>query len=105
MSPNMCFWDVPESDIIMIDHFWACWTLPTCSNMPYTTFVPTIVCLVWPLEASRGPQRPKCVFSGPSQNDVIVMYHFWARVGPPTTSGEVSRPLWTKSDLLTLPRR
>ena len=28
-----------------------------------------------------------------------------ARVSPPTTSGEVSRPLWTKSDVLTLPRR
>ena len=113
MSPNMCFWDVPEwyyrewlllgmldasnllqyaihnfysyhclfglasrglqrprwaqisvfgmsqRDIIVIDHYWACWTLPNCSNMPYTTFIPTIVCLVWPLEASRGPQRPK----------------------------------------------
>ena len=153
----------PQSDIIVTDYFWACWTLPTCSNMPYSTFVPTIVCLVWPLEASRGPDEPKyvflgcprvilswlitsghvgrfqpvpichtqllflplsvwfdlyrplevsrgpnepkCVFSGRSQSDIIVMYHSWARVGPPTTSGEVSRPLWTKSDLLTLPRR
>ena len=58
-----------------------------------------------PLEVSRGPNEPKCVFSGRSQSDIIVMYHSWARVGPPTTSGEVSRPLWTKSDLLTLPRR
>ena len=34
-------------------------TLPTCSNMPYTTFIPIILCLVWPLESSGGPQRPK----------------------------------------------
>ena len=49
----------PQSDIIVIDHFWGRWTLPTCSNMPYTTSIPTIVCLVWPLEASKGPKRPK----------------------------------------------
>ena len=34
-------------------------TLTTCSNMPYTTFIPIILCLVWPLESSGGPQRPK----------------------------------------------
>ena len=110
MSPNepqMSVFGTSLSDIIMIHHFRARWTLPTCSNMPYTTSIPTIVCLVWPLEASGGLQRnePECVFSGRSYSDIIVIYHSWARVSPPTASGEVSRPLWTKSDLLTLPRR
>ena len=31
-----------------------------------------------------------------------MIYHSWARVSPPTTSGEVSRLLWTKPDVLTL---
>ena len=43
--------------------------------------------------------------SGRSQSDIIVIYHSWARFSPPATSREVSRPLWTKSDFLTLPRR
>ena len=34
-------------------------TLQTCFNMPYTTFIPIIICLVWPLESSGGLQRPK----------------------------------------------
>ena len=104
-EPRSVFSGCPQSDIIVTDYFWACWTLPTCSNMPYSTFVPTIVCLVWPLEASRGPDEPKSVFLECLQSDIIVIYHSWARVSPPTTSVEVSRPLWTKSDLLTLPRR
>ena len=45
-EPRSVFSGCPQSDIIVIDHFWACWTLPTCSNMPYTTSIPTIVCLV-----------------------------------------------------------
>ena len=47
----------------------------------------------------------KLVFSGRSKRDIIVIYHCWARFSPPATSGEVSHPLWTKSDVLTLPRR
>ena len=34
-----------------------------------------------------------------------MIYHSWARVSPPTTSKEVPHPPWTKSDLLTLPRK
>ena len=33
--------------------------LPNCSNLPYATFIPIILCLVWPPEPSGGPQRPK----------------------------------------------
>ena len=44
------------------------------------------------------------MFSGRPQSDIIVIYHSWARVDPLTASGEVSHPLWTESDLLTLPR-
>ena len=61
-------------------------------------FFPTVVCLVWPLEASGGPNEPKCMCSGRSQIDIIAMYHSCARVSPPTILGEVSRQLWTKSD-------
>ena len=45
-EPKSVFSGRPQSDIIVIDHFWICWTLPTCSNMPYTTFIPHIVWLV-----------------------------------------------------------
>ena len=37
---------------------------------------------------------------GYRQSDIIATYQFCARVSPRTTLGEVSRPLWTKSDLL-----
>ena len=47
-----------QCDIVMIDRFWARWMLPTCSKMPYTNFIPTTVSLVWPLQASRGPDEP-----------------------------------------------
>ena len=73
-------------------------TLPTCSNMPYTTFIPIILCLVWPLESSGGLQTPKSppeaknepeiVFSGTPQSDMTVIYRSWAQYSPPTTSGE-----------------
>ena len=39
-----------------------------------------------------------CLQEGRSQSDIdiIVIYpSSWARVCPPTTSGEVARPLWT----------
>ena len=64
-SPKWAQISMSQGGIIVIDHFWACWTLPTSSNMLYTTFIPTIVCLVWSLEASRGP---KWVFSGRPQS-------------------------------------
>jgi hypothetical protein len=35
------------------------WFLLTCPNVSYTTFIPTIVCLVLALEAPRSLQRPK----------------------------------------------
>ena len=76
----------PQSDTIVIDHFWACWTLPTCPKMPHTTSIPTIICLVWPLEASRGPDEPECAFSGCSQSDIVVIDHFWGRWTLPTSS-------------------
>ena len=98
---QMSVFGTPLSDIIVIHHFRTRWTLPTCSNLPYTTLIPTIVCLVCPLEASRGPNEPKWVFSGSSQSGITVMYYSWVRVSPPTTA---PRPL-TKSDLLTLPGR
>ena len=85
MSPNECFRDVPI-DIIVIDQFWVCWTLTTCSNMPYTTCIPTIVCLGWPLAASRSPNEPKSVFSGCPQSDIIVIDYFWACWTLPTYS-------------------
>jgi hypothetical protein len=85
-EPKSVFSGCPQSDVIVIDHFWGRWTLPTCSNMPYTTFIPIIVCLVWPLEASRGPNEPKSVFSGCPQSDIIVIYHFWGRWTLPTCS-------------------
>ena len=80
----MSVFGMSHSDIIVIDHLWSRWTLPTCSNVPYITFIPTIVCLVWPLEASRGPDEPKYVFLGMSQSDIID--HFWARWTLPTCS-------------------
>ena len=85
-EPKSVFSGCPQSDIIVTDYFWACWTLPTCSNMPYTTSIPTIVCLVWPLEASRGPDEPKSVFSGCPQSDIIVTDYFWACWTLPTCS-------------------
>ena len=51
-------------------------TLTTCSNMPCTTFIPTIVCLVWLLEAF---DEPETVFSERSQSEIIATYHFWSR--------------------------
>ena len=56
-EPQSVFSRCPQCCIIVIDHFWPRWTLPTCSNVPYTTFIPSIVCLVWP-EASRAPNEP-----------------------------------------------
>ena len=53
-----------------------------------------------PLEAHRGPNEPEIVFLGTTP----VMYHAWALYSAPTTHGEVFRPFWTKSELLTLPR-
>ena len=88
-EPKSVFSGCPQSDVIVIDHFWGRWTLPTCSNMPYTTSIPTIVCLVWPLEASKGPKRPKWAqmsVSGRSQSDIIVTVHFWGRWMLPTCS-------------------
>ena len=52
-----------------------------------------------------GPPDDQMSISARPQRDIIAIYHAWARVSPPTTSGEASRPLWTKSDVLTLPRR
>ena len=37
-------------------------------------------------------------------SDMTVVYHLLAHYSAPTTSGEVFRPLCTKSDLLTIPR-
>jgi hypothetical protein len=71
--------------MIVIDHLWGRWMLPTCSNVPYTTAL-TIVCLVWPLEASKGPNEPKSVFLGCSQSDIIVVNHFWDRWTLPSCS-------------------
>ena len=85
-EPESVFSGCPESDFIVSHHFWGRWTLPTCSNMPYTTFNPTIVCLVWPLAASRGPNEPKSVYSGRSQSDIIVIDHVWACWTLPTCS-------------------
>jgi hypothetical protein len=85
-EPKSVFSGCLQSDIIAIDHFWGRWTLPTCSNMPYTTSIPTIVCLVWPLEASRGQNELKCVFSGCPQSDIIGIDHFWGRWTLPTCS-------------------
>ena len=85
-EPKSVFSGCPQSDIIVIDHFWACWTLPTCSNMPYTTCIPTIVCLIWPLAASRGPNDSESVFSGCPQSDIIVIDHFRACWTLPTCS-------------------
>ena len=92
-EPKYVFSGCPQRDMIVKYHFWTCWTLPTCTTMPYTTCIRTIVCLVWPLEASRGPRaqnEPNWVFSGRPQSDIIVKYHSWARVSPPTTSGGLS---------------
>ena len=58
-KPRWVFLGCPQSDIIVKCDFWVCWTLSTCSNMSYTTLFPTIVCLVWPLAASRGPNESR----------------------------------------------
>ena len=53
-----------------------------------------------------GIPRKHCfVWFRVSQSDIIATYHSWTRVDPPTTSENVSHPLWTKSGLRTLPRR
>ena len=57
-----------------------------------------------PLEAHRGPNEPEIVFLGTPPSDVTAIYHSWAHYSAPTTPGEVFRLLWTKSELLTLPR-
>ena len=57
-----------------------------------------------PLEGPRGPNEPQIVFLGRPPSDMTVIYHSLAHYSAPTTSGEVFRPLWTKSELLTLPR-
>ena len=57
-----------------------------------------------PLEAHRGLNEPDIVFLGTSPSGMTVVYHSWAHYNAPTTPGEVFRPLWTKSELLTLPR-
>ena len=78
-SAQITVFGMSKSDVIIIYHFWAGWTLPTCSNVPYTTLFPTIVCLVWPLEASRGPNQPKSAqitVSGLSlERHIIVIDH------------------------------
>ena len=73
MSPNQCFQDVPKVVLIIAIDPWPLWTLPTCSNMPYTASIPTIVCLVWPLEALRDPDEPETVFSERFQSDITVI--------------------------------
>ena len=57
-----------------------------------------------PLEGPRGPNEPQIVFLGTSPSDIAMIYHSWARYSASTTPGEVFRPFWTKSELLTLPR-
>ena len=60
--------------------------------------------LQMPLEGPRGPNEPQIVFLGRFPSDMTVIYHLLAHYSAPTTPGEVFRPLWTKSELLTLPR-
>ena len=76
----------PLSDIIEICHLWTRWRIPTCSNMPYATYIPTIVCLLWPLEAFRGQHAPESLFSGCPQSDIIVVHHFQVLWTLPTCS-------------------
>ena len=78
MSPISVF-GMSQSDNIVIYHCWGRWTLPTCSNMAHTTSIPTIVCLIWPLETPTSPNEPESVFSGCPQSDVIVVDRFWGR--------------------------
>ena len=52
-------------------------TLPTCSNMPYTTLILIIICFVWPLETSRDLWRP------PEGKMSLI----WGRPRPLETSG------------------
>ena len=33
-EPQICVFGMSQSDIIVSDHLWGRWTLPTCSNMP-----------------------------------------------------------------------
>ena len=51
-----------------------CWE--PCCGAPIVAGA--IVCSGWPLEAFRGPNEPKLVFSGCPQSDVIVIDHFLA---------------------------
>ena len=57
-----------------------------------------------PLTGPRGPNEPQIVFLGTPQSEMTVIYRSWAHYSPPTTSGELFRPFWTKSELSTLPR-
>ena len=84
------------SPLVVIDawHLWAL-ALGACGAQRHCLFG----------LASRGLQGPKSVYSDRPQRDSIVVYHAWARISLPTTSGEVSRQLWTKYDVLTLRRR
>ena len=61
------FLGCPQSDTIVMDRFWGRWTLPTCSILPHTTVIFTIVCLDWPLEASRSIERPPEAQMSPNQ--------------------------------------
>ena len=58
-EPQSVFLGCPQCDLIVMHPFWARWALPTCLNMPYTTIIPTSVCLIRLLEAFRGLQRPR----------------------------------------------
>ena len=50
--------------------------------------------------ASRGQNELKWVFFGTSRSDITVIYDPWPYISPSTPSGEVSCPLWTKSEVL-----
>ena len=83
MNPHQCFGMLcSQSDSIAMYPSWARWMLPTCSNMPHTTFIPTTVCLV----CLQRLRRARISVLGCSQSDIVVMDHFWAR--------------WTLSNLL-----
>ena len=52
-----------------------------------------------PKQPSRGPNEPEIVYLGYVPSDMTVVYRFWAHYSPPTTSGELFRPFWTKFEL------
>ena len=85
-EPGSEFSGCSQSVVITIDHFWARWMLQTCSNMPYTASVPSIVYLVWALEASRGSDKPKITVFGMFPERHYRDGSSWARWTLPTCS-------------------